>query len=257
MKKVFQLLLCLLCVVNFSFAQGTSGSSAKYEYRYLIDMPTSGVLNKGFAGVTMEAMPFGVFLTKIEVGIFDGVSFGLSYGGGNVIGSGKIELNKLPGVNLRVRIIEESLTLPNITAGFESQGKGLFDKTLNRYQIKSPGFFFAASKNFDLLGYLSLHGSLSYSLERDDNDKDINLSFGIEKTIGEIFSLLAEYDIAVNDNNLTSLGEGYGYLNLGIRCSIGEGLTIGLNLRDMLKNKKNVQSLADRGLFVEFIKGLF
>ncbi len=257
MKKLILSFLCLLVINQISFAQGTSGSSAKFEYRYLIDMPTSGVMNKGFAGVTMEAMPFGVFLTKIEVGIFDGVSFGLSYGGGNVIGTGKIELNKLPGVNLRVRIVEESLTLPNITAGFESQGKGLFEKTINRYQIKSPGFFIATSKNFDLLGYLSLHCSLNYSLERDDNDKDLNISFGVEKTIGEIFSFLAEYDIAVNDNTLTSLGEGYGYMNLGIRCSIGDGLTIGLNLRDILRNKKNVQSLADRGLVVELIKGLF
>jgi len=257
MKNFIKILFCLLVLVEISDAQGTSGSSAKYEYRYLIDMPTSGVMNKGFAGITMEAMPFGVFMTKLEVGVFEGISFGLSYGGGNVIGSGKIIWNKLPGINVRVRVLEESLTLPNLTAGFESQGKGIFNKTTNRYQNKSPGFFVAASKNFDLLGYLSLHGSLNYSLERDDNDKDLNLSFGVEKTIGEIFSLLAEYDIAVNDNTLTSFGEGYGYMNIAVRCSIGDGLTIGLNLRDMLKNKKNNESLADRGLFVEFIKGLF
>ncbi|KAF0153606.1 MAG: hypothetical protein FD143_138 [Ignavibacteria bacterium] len=257
MKKLLHFLFSCILIVSISFAQGTSGTSAKYEYRYLIDMPTTGVMNKGFAGISMEAMPFGVFITKIELGVFDGVSFGLSYGGGNVIGSGKISWNKLPGINFRVRIIEESLAFPNITAGFESQGKGLFDKTLNRYHIKSPGFFIAASKNFDLLGYFSIHGAINYSLERDDNDKDLNLAFGFEKTIGEIFSMLAEYDIAFNDNTLTAIGEGYGYLNFGLRCAIGDGLTIGLNLRDLLQNKKINHNIADRGLFVELIKGIF
>lgn len=257
MKNLMRFLLCCLLLNSYYFAQGTSGSSAKYEYRYLIDMPTTGLINKGFAGITMEAMPYGVFMTKIELGVFDGVSFGLSFGGGNVIGSGIINWYKLPGINFRVRIIEESLALPTITAGFESQGKGFFDKSLNRYEIKSPGFFVAASKNFDLLGYFSIHGALNYSLERDDNDKDLNLAFGFEKTVGEIFSILAEYDIAFNDNTLTAIGDGYGYMNFGVRCSIGDGLTIGLNLRDMLQNKKIDQNIADRGLFVEFIKGVF
>lgn len=257
MKKILQLFI----VINFFsvslYSQGTSGSSAKYEYRYLIDMPTTGVVNKGFAALSMEAMPYGVFMTKVELGVFDGVSFGLSFGGGNVIGTGKIDWYKLPGINFRVRLIEESIALPAITAGFESQGKGYFDRKLNRYEIKSPGFFASVAKNFDLLGYFSVHGSLNYSLERDDNDKDLNLAFGFEKTIGEIFSLLGEYDIAFNDNTLTAIGKGNGYMNLGVRCAIGDGLTIGLNLRDMLKNKKIDQNIADRGLFVEFIKGVF
>ena len=32
-------------------------------------------------------------------------------------------------------------------------------------------------------------------------------------------------------------------MNLGVRCAIGDGLTIGLNLRDMLKNKKIDQNI--------------
>lgn len=255
-KNILTIYLVFLTVVSL-VAQGTSGSSAKYEYRYLIDMPTTGVINRGFAALSMEAMPYGVLMTKIELGVFNGVSFGLSFGGGNVIGSGKIDWYKLPGINFRVRIIEESVVLPAIAAGFESQGKGYFDKTRNRYEIKSPGFFVAASKNFDLLGYFSIHGALNYSLERDDNDKDMNLVFGFEKTLGEIFSILAEYDIAFNDNTLTAIGKGNGYMNLGVRCAIGDGLTLGLNLRDMLQNKKIDQNIADRGLFVEFIKGVF
>jgi hypothetical protein len=255
MKKFF---LILIMFVSFSnlFSQGTGGSNAKFEYRRLVDLPTAGVLEKGFAGVTLDVMPMGVVITRIEVGVADGFSFGISYGGANVIGTGDIDWNKLPGVNIRARIIDESVLLPAIAFGFDSQGKGNFDKDLSRYQIKSPGFFLAVSKNFELLGYLSVHGVINYSFERDDADKDLNLGVGFEKTIGSKVSLVGEYDLAVNDNTGNALGKGSGYLNFGIRWSIGEGLTLGIDLRDFLKNKQT-NSRADRGLFVEYLKSIF
>ncbi|MDQ7815528.1 MAG: hypothetical protein RDU14_00720 [Melioribacteraceae bacterium] len=253
--------LCVLvfCLLNYSllFAQGSSGADAKFEYRSLVDLPTAGVVEKGYAGISIDVMPLGVVVSKIEVGVFENFSFGISYGGSNIIGRGKINGYKLPGINVRARIINESEALPALVLGFDSQGKGEFDNTLNRYQIKSPGFFAAVSKNFDFYGYLSIHGLINYSLERDDADKDLNLGVGIEKTLSSKVSLVCEYDFAINDNTGKSLGEGSGYLNLGLRWSLGDGLTLGLNLRDLLDNKKISSSRADRGIFVEYIKALF
>jgi hypothetical protein len=163
----------------------------------------------------------------------------------------------LPGVNLRVRLLDESVSLPAFTIGFDSQGKGYYNDDLNRYQIKSPGFFIAASKNFEFLGYLSLHGVINYSLERDDADKDLNLGVGFEKTIGGKFSIVGEYDFAVNDNTGKALGDGNGFMNFGVRWSIGDGFTLGLNLRDVLDNKKVSTASADRGVFIDFVKGIF
>ncbi len=257
MKKIASVLLSFFFLTLNVNAQGTSGTNAKYEYRSLIDLPTAGILQKGFSGVTLDVMPDGVVISKIEVGVFDGFSFGISYGGSNIIGSGQIDWYKLPGVNIRARVIDESQTLPAITLGFDSQGKGFYDKVLDRYQIKSPGFFAAASKNFEFLGYLSIHGVINYSLERDDADKDLDLGIGFEKTIGGRVSLVGEYDFAVNDNTGQSLGKGNGYLNMGLRWSVGDGLTLGLNLRDLLENKKFVSNKADRGIFVEYVKSLF
>lgn len=257
MKNLFLALFIIIILSVDSFSQGTSGTSAKYEYRNLIDLPTAGILNRGFSAVSMDVMPYGTVVSKIEVGIFDGISFGISYGGGNIIGSGKIEWYKLPGVNIRARVIDESETLPAFTLGFDSQGKGLYNEDLSRYEIKSPGFFVAASKNFEFFGYLSLHGVINYSLERDDNDKDLNLGLGFEKTIGGRVSFIGEYNVAFNDNTGPSLGKGNGYLNLGLRWSVGDGLTLGVNLRDMLENKRLNDNRADRGIFVEYVKGLF
>ncbi len=256
-KNIFLSFLFLMLLSVKILPQGTSGTDAKYESRNLIDIPTAGVLDKGVVGVSLDVMPLGVVISKIEVGVFDNFSIGVSYGGSNIIGQGKIDWYKLPAVNVRLRLIDETVTSPAITLGFDSQGKGTFNRDLNRYQIKSTGFFAAASKNFEFFGYLSLHGSVNYSLERDDNDKDLNLAVGFEKTIGKKISLVGEYDFAVNDNTGLSLGNGNGYLNMGLKWSVADGFTIGINLRDLLDNKKINSSRADRGIVVEYVKSIF
>lgn len=272
MKNLKRFFLIILILSPVLFAQGTAGSGAKLESQYLIDMPTAGVLKKGNVGTSFYLMPEGVFIAQLDVGVFDNFSFGISYGASNFIGVGTPSWYKLPGVNIKVKVLEETETMPAISIGFDSQGKGQFftnysdfnksdtntaDFEINRFKIKSPGFFIAGSKNFQFLGYLSLHGCVNYSLERDDMDKDLNLRIGAEKTLGSKLSIIAEYDFAVNDNIQTSMGDGTGYLNAGIRWSIGEGFTIGFDLRDLLSNKKLNTGAADRAVKVEFIKPIF
>ena len=263
MKQTTKILFFFLIIVSPSFSQGTAGTNAKYEYRSLIDMPTAGILEKGHVGVGMDVLPYGVIISKIEVGVFDNFSFGISYGGSNIIGSGKVDWYKSPGINARLRVLDETEGTPAITLGFDSQGKGSYFESLNRYEIKSPGIFAAFAKNFDFLGYLSLHGALTYSLERNDGDKDINVIVGFEKTIGGTVSLIAEYDFANNDNTGNSLGDGSGYLNMGVRWSVGDGFTIGLDLRNLVDNKKlkdeinDLYRSGDRSIFVEYIRSIF
>ncbi|GAB6282536.1 MAG: hypothetical protein STSR0008_12820 [Ignavibacterium sp.] len=256
MKKIIFTLMISILSGTLLFAQGTSGEEAKYEYRYLIDMPTTGILEKGIVGVTNDVLPNGVVVSRLEVGVFDGVSFGISYGGSNIIGSGSVDWYKYPGVNLRIRILTETLSFPNLTLGFDSQGKGEYFDDDDRFAVKSPGFFGSLSKNFKLLGYLSLHGTLNYSLESDDGDNFPNVMIGAEKTIGKQISAIIEYDFAFNDDKNEKYGKGNGYLNLGFRWSVGEGFTVGLDLRDMLNNKKWSPGSADRAIRLEYIRSI-
>ncbi len=239
------------------FAQGSAGENAKYEYRSLVDMQTAGILEKGFVGITSDIMPHGVLIEKLEVGVFDNVSFGISYGGSNIIGTGEPNWYKVPAINIRFRLFNETILMPAITLGFDSQGKGEYFDSLNRYAIKSPGFFAAGSKNFAMLGFLSIHGSINYSLETKDGDNFMDMHLGFEKTLGSSFSIIGEYDFALNDNKSQAFGNGNGYLNMGIRWSVGSGLTFGFDLRDLLNNKKINPSTADRALRIEYIKNIF
>ena len=153
MKNLSFIFLILLSFANLSFAQGTAGDKAKYEYRNLIDMPTAGIMDRGVVGVNTELLPFGTVIAKVEAGIFDNISIGLSYGGSNIIGSGDPDWYPFPpGVNFRFRLMDETILTPSITLGFDTQGKGEYFNDQKRFAIKAPGIFAAASKNFALLG---------------------------------------------------------------------------------------------------------
>lgn len=240
-----------------SFAQGTAGDKAAYQYRSLIDMPTAGILKKGYLSFYNELLPGGSLITKLEAGVLENLSIAISYGGANIIGAGDPEFYNLPGVDVRFRVFNESIAIPAVAIGFNSQGKGNYNDSLDRFSIKSPGFFGAVSKNFRFLGFLSLHGTVNYSLETKDGDNFTNVSAGFEKTIGPFVSLVAEYNFALNDDAEKSFGNGNGYLSAGLRWSIGEGFTIGFDLRDLLKNKKLNSSRADRALRIEYIQNIF
>ena len=164
---------------------------------------------------------------------------------------------KYPGINFRFRLFNESFGMPALTFGFDSQGKGPYFDSSGRYAIKSPGFFSAVSKNFAFMGFLSVHGTLNYSLESKDGDNFVNLSLGFEKTIGATLSIIGEYNFAFNDNNTKYFGDGNGYLNMGIRLVMGEGFTLGFDLRDLLNNQKWSPTTADRSIKIEYIKNIF
>jgi hypothetical protein len=235
-------------------AQSYAGESAVIEPTMLIDKPTAGLLKRGSYSVTSNFYQNGGVLVGIAVGIFEPFSFGISYGGTDIIGQNKIDMNPLPGVQAKLRIFNESTTTPAIAVGFDSQGKEpyLAADSLKRYTIKSPGVYVVASKNYSVMGNLSLHGGVNRSLEQADGDADLNVFVGAEKSLGKDISIMMEYDFANNDNTGHALGKGNGYLNFGFRWSWGKGLTVGFNLKNITKNQDNV-NVGNRTLQIDYV----
>lgn len=243
----------LLLLPFMTYAQETAGSESSAELRYLVDVPTAGMLPKGSFALDTDFYQEGGVLFGISVGLLDRLSLGISYGGTRLIGSQEPVMNKAPGINMKIRIIEESENLPAIALGFDSQGRDGFIKNLDRYLIKSPGFYGAVSRNYSLLGNLSLHGGVNYSLEKADDDADVNFFLGAEKSIGSVVSFLLEYNVGANDSHGKALGKGRGYLNSGLRWSVGGGLTLGFNLKDVIKNGRDV-TVGNRTVRLEYVK---
>lgn len=250
-------LMILICCMSASigFAQGSAGSDGTIEPRFLVDIPTAGLLDRGSFAFDANFFQEGGVLLGLTAGVVDRLNFGISYGGSRIIGAEKPRWNKLPGVSIKLRLFDESDLIPAIAIGFDSQGKEFYIESLDRYTIKSPGFFAAASKNYAILGYLSIHGGINYSLERGDGDKDMNAFMGVEKTVGPDISVMLEHDFGFNDSNREALGRGRGYLNFGVRWSLGSGFTFGVDLKDIIRNQQDI-SIGKRTIRLEYVRFL-
>jgi len=252
-KRILAVLFCsLLLLPPVLQAQSYAGDAATVQPTMIVDKPTAGVLKKASYAVHTNFFEQGGVLLGLSVGVFDNFSFGISYGGTDIIGSNDIHMNPLPGVNVKFRVIDEGTTMPAVALGFDSQGKGPYIDSTKRYTIKSPGFYVAGSKNYSFLGYLSIHGGMNLSMERSDGDKDLNFYVGAEKSIGPDISVFAEYDFANNDNNARAIGHKKGYLNFAFRWSWGKGLVVGFDLKDVIKNQDNVE-IGNRALQLDFV----
>ena len=221
--------------------------------RMLIDTPAAGVLPPAGFDFSMRAYGNGGLLVDIAVGVSTNFMFGVSYGGTNVLGNGKVNWNQNPGVSLRYQLLSESYGVPGVTIGFDSQGYGAFIDSTKRYENKSPGFFAVASKSYDLFDRLDLHGGINFSLETEDKDRDPNVFIGATLAFNHAFEMLWEYDVALNDNVDGSINSGKGYLNMGGRLNVRNTVYIEFFIKDLLENRKNIAN-ANRELKVTYFQ---
>jgi len=213
----------------------------------LISIPTAGTLPRGFFSMETILMEDGGLLPKVQFGITDRFTFGVSFGVQGFIGTGDIEKNKsAPEVQLKYRIYEETEQMPAVAIGLNTQGKGKFyeGENLQRYEQKAFGVYVLMSRNWNLMGNLGFHIGLNKNLfENNDKDEDMNLFFGFDKEINESFSFLLEYNFSRDDDGESDSGDiifrrGKGYLNSGIRWAATDNLMLEINVNDMFKNNK-------------------
>lgn len=218
------------------FSQASAGSKARYESRFVIDMPNAGVLPKETFAFNSLIQPNGITLVDFSYAPFTNVNVGLSFSANNVIGTGAIYSQKYPALNLKVRLIDETLSLPAIVLGFSNQGKGDYIKSIKRNQIISPGVYLAVSKNFKwAMGFIALHGGLNYSFDNYTDKNSPNLYFGIEQSLGTQFAFATEINTNLNEAN-NSISQS-ALLNIALRWSVSSNVTIELQLKDLMKNQ--------------------
>ena len=248
----FLILLTIIC--NIGLAQ----IEQPYPPLNLVTIPTAGTLPRGSFTLETLLINNGGVVPRLSVGFTDNFSFGMSFGVQNLIGVNKPSINKTaPEVQIKYRVFDESEKWPALVYGLDTQGRGIFHGidsitsindtaiTLNRYDQKAWGMYLVFSKNWNLLGNLGIHGGISKSLsENDDGDNDINIFLGFDKELNRSFSLLVEYDAALNDNlsegdyslNEITFGKGKGYLNTGIRWAMSPNLMLEINFNDINQN---------------------
>ncbi len=265
MMRVMALVMaCLVTVSATATAQRETSYDSAYAdvkipripLRWIIETPTAGMLPRGAFDLDFRTFSGGGLQGQLDIGLMSRFSVGLSYNAATVFSDVTPEWGPRLEFQLRLRILEEGHGLPAVAVGYSSQGFGPYDAEHSRYQIKSPGFYTVVSTNFLLYSYnAGFHAGINYSLENDIDD-DPSGFIGFNSDLGYDMTFLAEYNLAINDNtNEYSLyGRGRGYLNMGLVWYITDGLSLELDLKNLLKNRAGAGSIdrEARLVYVEF-----
>ncbi|HEX9751175.1 MAG TPA: hypothetical protein VGB22_07835 [candidate division Zixibacteria bacterium] len=222
-----------------------AGSAPYQPPRRMVDAPTAGTLLKGTFDTELRAFPGGGMLGVLQVGLTNQWMIGLGYGGTQIISANDPNWNPRMNFLTKLQLLGETDMMPAIAVGFEEQGFGAWVDSLDRYENKSKGFFAVVSKGYISRGFISsIHGGVNYSREYDDKDKDVNFFFGADMRFENNFGFVAEYDMALNDDKEPlSLGEGYGYLNAGVRWTVLNRIFMEGHLKDLLSNRKDTKTI--------------
>jgi hypothetical protein len=273
-KFVFTLLAVILMVTSLNAQtdrdQGRDQEVRRvYSYdnmppRQLIDCPTAATLPRASFDFKMRTTSNGGLIAQTSIGLHRKFMLGVSYGGEQILGEGKATWQDNIAFQVKYQLISETTVLPAIAIGYDGQGYGHYFIDLKRFMYKSKGFYAVASKGYQTYQWSSgLHAGLNYSLESDvDKDDDMTVFFGADLSLQNDVSLVAEYDLALNDNrydkaNLSNVsmhsGKGWGYFNVGIRWIFSERLELGLDLENLFENRADVNSFT-RGLRITYLE---
>jgi hypothetical protein len=217
----------------------------------LIDNPTAGIVSRGSYSFDMALYAEGGVLFGFEIGFLDRLNMGASFGGTRIISDQSPEWNKSPELSIKYRLFNESVVWPALAVGYEGQGHGRWlkddadgdGKRDERYEIKAKGFYAVLGKNYLVgnLGLMGLHLGVNNNPVENDDDRGLNLWLGIDKSINQEISLVAEYDFGLDDVK-TGLSRDKGFLNAGFRWTFAERLSLELDFRDILKNREDLGS---------------
>lgn len=192
----------------------------------LIDIPTAWVLPERKYSLNFRLFTGGGFLFKGTAGIKERFMAGLSYGGSEVIGTGEADENPHIGLALKYKIINETEKTSAVAVGFDSQGYGNYKRVDDCYQVRSKGFYVAASKNIEALRGMQVHGGVNLTLEDSpDYDQDLLLFGGLAVVFNPHLRLMFEYNNILEDSN--------GYFNAGIRWDCTPELSLEFVFKDL------------------------
>ncbi len=233
-----------------------SGSLYDIPPRTLVDCPTSMTLPRGCFDLVMRIYPNGGIIGRTAIGLSNRFMIGISYGAERIIADAEPNWNPSMEFNIKLRLIDESVFFPSLAIGFNSQGYGFHDDEMDRYTYKSKGFYAVISRGLYLYNAsFGGHLGINYSLEYDkDKEKDPNFFVGLDTQFNYNIGFVMEYDMALNDNKSSQhYGKGRGYLNMGIRWLYSENLEIAVMLKNLLNNRRDVNSFG-RGLRLTYIE---
>lgn len=220
----------------------------------LIDNPTAGILARGDFDFQMTLYSAGGVLVSFDVGLLERLNMGASFGGTNIVSDEDPDWNGRPELSLKYRIVDETVVWPALVVGYTGQGHGQWledvpiagsTNTIDRYEVKAKGFYGVAGKNFTIGGFglMGLHGGANVNPVENDDDQGLNLWLGVDKQINDELMVVAEYDLGLDDLK-TGVSKNNGFLNLGLRWTFAERLSLEVDFKDIFRNRQDLTKIS-------------
>ena len=207
---------------------------------FLGDVPTAYLPKRGNYEIDLRLQKEGGLILKMETGITEYLSIGVSYGGMNVIGEKDIEFYPLPGIILRYLAIYEG-DFPAFSIGISTCGYDRYLNKMERYEVKSKGIYAAFSKSYVGMGGIVLNGGLNYTFERKDEKNGFDIFSSISLIFSPEFGIFSDLSFGFNDNYNKN-----GLLNIGFEFSFEETFFLRCALRNIL-NKDYINRVIEIG----------
>jgi hypothetical protein len=212
----------------------------------LINNPTAGILQRGAFDFDMTLYAQGGVMLAFNFGLLERLNMGASFGGQGIVSDQSPDWNARPELSIKYRLIDESLTWPALALGYSGQGHGRWiefsDSDIeDRYEVKAKGFYVTAGKNYLVgnMGLIGLHMGANLNAVESDDDAGLNIWIGADKEINDELALIAEYNFGFDDYK-TGLSKDKGFLNLGLRWTFAERLSLEFDFKDVLKNRVDI-----------------
>ena len=241
--KFYKILIAAIILFNvqdidIAYA-GSAGSNYTFETMNIVNMPTAGNIPLKDQYLELYFSQNSCLGIKVLDAPFHNFYFGIAESATNFFGDGDITFQKYPGLIANYRILNEGKYYPAIGIGINTQGRGNFNEITDEFNFNSPGLYLAMSKSFLWsFGYFGLHIGTNYSFEPNSGNRKVNFYFGIEQSIANKASINLEYDMNSPENPGIVFNKAL--LNLALRYSLDDRITIDLNFLDLFNTKSSV-----------------
>ncbi len=218
-----------------------------FQNLFMIDNPTAGMLNSKESLLDFNIYSPNALQVRAYYAPLSRINIGLAYGAENLIGSDTLKFyGAKVGVDLRVRLIEESKKFPALVIGFDNQGRGVILDN-DKFLYPSKGLFFVFGKGYYLfkivpitfnfgVNYSFDNDSLKFSLNGILDNLDVFLGYNIYIT-NKFFATI-DYSLGLTtpdwENPDVYKNPWNGFLNLGFNFIISEDFQIRFILKDIL-----------------------
>ncbi len=192
---------------------------SRAEQTYVIDTPTTGMLDYGAYNLNFRLFSDGGILTRLSFGVFKIVNLGFGWEVSKVMGSRNVTVGP-PSLSVKIRAYEGGMVLPAISFGYDGQGY-FYDKDKNEFIQKEKGIFVVFGREIVMPGLELNAGANMADFRKNAVYGFLSTSFNLEDKM----FLLAEYD---NVNYLPQ-----SRLSIGARFFINDDLSVDLAGRDI------------------------